>query len=163
LVVTGIHGIALGVAAWDGQDLPDLLVVAGGNVDPGTGIVKQGGNGAFTTPIRRQFDRGARIASVCTGAFGLVGAGIARGRRMTTHPGMVNQLAADGALVVNPDWGARIVDQDGIVSCGGVTSGIDEALYFVETCWPNDPQLVSDVRAFVDFPYRATLRCSRAD
>ncbi len=157
LVVTGIHGMTLGVEAWDGRQLPDILVVAGGNVEPGTGIMKQSENRAFTTPIREQFERRGRVVSVCTGAFGVVGAGIARGRRMTTHPGLVNQLAAAGVEVVNPDWTARVVDWDGIVSCGGVTAGIDEALYLVETCWPHDPQLIADVRAFVDYPYRAQV------
>jgi transcriptional regulator GlxA family with amidase domain len=160
-VVTGIHGITIGVEAWSGDPLPDLLIVAGGNIEPGTGIMRQADNPAFTGPIRRQFERGARIASVCTGAFGLVGAKIAQGRRMTTHPGLVNQLAAAGVHVVNPDWTARVVDEDGIVSCGGVTSGIDEALYFVETCWPDDPQLIADVRGFVDYPYRAVVRSAR--
>lgn len=158
LVVTGVHGITLGVEAWSGDELPDILIVAGGNVEPGTGIIKQMDNAAFTAPIRSQFERGARVVSVCTGAFGLVGAGIAQGHRMTTHPGLVNRLAAAGVDVLNPDWTARVVDEDGIVSCGGVTSGIDEALYLVETCWPNDPQLIADVRAFVDYPYRATVR-----
>lgn len=157
-VVTGIHGITLGVQAWDCEELPDILIVAGGNVEPGTGIMKQMGNAAFTTPIRRQFERGAGVVSVCTGAFGLVGAGIAAGRRMTTHPDLVNQLAAEGVEALSPDWVARVVDLDGIVSCGGVTSGIDEALYLVETCWPNDPQLIADVRGFVDYPYRAVVR-----
>jgi transcriptional regulator GlxA family with amidase domain len=156
-IVRGIHGITLGVHAWDGVDLPDLLIVAGGNVDDNTGITKQAANAAFTAPIRRQFERGARLGSVCTAAYGLVSAGVARGRRITTHPESVNPIAAAGALVVNPDWGARVVDADGIVSCGGVTAGIDEALYFVETLWPEDPQLISDVRGFVDYPYRATV------
>jgi transcriptional regulator GlxA family with amidase domain len=158
LFVTGIHGITLGVEAWDGDDLPDILIVAGGNIEPGTGILKQMANPAFTSPIRRQFERGAGVVSVCTGAFGLVGAGIAAGRRMTTHPDLVNQLAAEGVEVLNADWTARVVDEDGIVSCGGVTSGIDEALYLVETCWPGDPQLIADVRGFVDYPYRAVVR-----
>jgi transcriptional regulator GlxA family with amidase domain len=77
---------------------------------------------------------------------------------MTTHPGLVNQLAAAGVDVLSPDWTARVVDEDGIVSCGGVTSGIDEALYLVETRWPNDPQLIGDVLGFVDYPYRAVIR-----
>ncbi|HEY4441291.1 MAG TPA: DJ-1/PfpI family protein [Candidatus Elarobacter sp.] len=162
LVVTGIHGMTIAVEPWDGDVLPDLLIVAGGNVENGTGIMRQAANPAFTTPIQRQFARGARIASVCTGAFGLVGAGIAQGRRMTTHPGLMNDLAAAGVTVLNPDWTARVVDLDGIVSCGGVTSGIDEALYFLETCWPQDPQLVSDVRGFVDYPYRAIVRAERS-
>ena len=95
-------------------------------------------------------------------AFGLAGAKVVAGRRMTTHPAFVNQLAAMGADVINPDWGARVVDEDGIVSCGGVTSGIDEALYLIETLWPQDPQLVADVRSYIDYPYRAATMSALA-
>ncbi|HTW85847.1 MAG TPA: DJ-1/PfpI family protein [Candidatus Sulfotelmatobacter sp.] len=103
-VVTGIHGMTLGVQPWDGTTLPDVLIVAGGNTEPGTGVMQQKDNTAFTTPIGRQFERGALVVSVCTGAFALVGAGVAQGRLMTTHPGLVNDLAACGVEVVNPDW-----------------------------------------------------------
>ena len=110
--------------------------------------------------IQRQFDRQQTVVSVCTGAFGLVGAGIVSGRHMTTHPGVLDMLvaAAPGLHVLNPDWDARVVDDGRIISCGGVTSGINEALYLVQKLWPDDPQLVSDVRGFVDFQYQTTLK-----
>ena len=76
---------------------------------------------------------------------------------MTTHPGLINELVAAGARVLNPDWDARVVDDGDIISCGGVTSGIDEALYLVQAFWPGDPQLESDVRSFVDFYYRSPV------
>src|ERR1700736_4054236 len=101
--VTGIHGITLGTESWDGAELPDILIVAGGNVEPGTGIMRQMKNPAFVDVIARQHARGMPVVSVCTGAFGLVGAGIAQGRRMTTHPGLLNRLAGEGVHVVNPD------------------------------------------------------------
>ncbi len=156
--VTGIHGVTLEVKPWDGCDLPDILIVAGGNVAPGTGIMRQMQNPAFVEPLRRQHARGAQLVSVCTGAFGIVGAGLATGRTMTTHPGLVNELAAAGARVLHPDWEARVVDDGDLISCGGVTSGIDEALYLVQSFWPGDPQLIADVRGFVDFLYRAQVR-----
>jgi transcriptional regulator GlxA family with amidase domain len=155
--VTGIHGITLGTESWDGAELPDILIVAGGNIEPDTGIMRQMKNPAFVDVIARQHARGMPVVSVCTGAFGLVGAGIAQGRRMTTHPGLLNRLAGEGVHVVNPDWEARVVDDGDIISCGGVTSGLDEALYLVQTFWPGDPQLESDVRGFVDFPYRSPI------
>ena len=155
--VTGIHGMTLGTESWDGAELPDILIVAGGNVEPGTGIMRQMKNRAFVDVIARQHARGMPVVSVCTGAFGVVGAGIARGRRMTTHPALLNQLAGEGVRVVNSDWEARVVDDGDIISCGGVTSGLDETLYLVQRFWPADPQLESDVRGFVDFPYRGRI------
>jgi transcriptional regulator GlxA family with amidase domain len=159
-VVTGIHGITIATTPWDGKDLPDILVVAGGNTEPGTGIMRQKDNAAFTDVIRRQFMRHKTVASVCTGAFGLAGAGIARGRHLTTHPECLDLLlAVDSQIhVLNPDWDARVVEDGAIISCGGVTSGINEALYLVQKFWPNDPQLISDVRGFVDFQYQTTLK-----
>ena len=155
--VTGIHGLMLGTEPWDGGELPDIVIVAGGDVEDGTGIMRQKDNPAFAGVIARQHARGGQVVSVCTGAFGLVGAGIAQGRRMTTHPGLINQLVASDVRVLNPDWDARVVDDGDIISCGGVTSGIDEALYLVQTFWPGDPQLQSDVRDFVDFHYRSPV------
>jgi transcriptional regulator GlxA family with amidase domain len=155
--VTGIHGLTLGAEPWDGSELPDILIVAGGDVADDAGIMRQKDNPAFTGVIARQHARGMPVVSVCTGAFGLVGAGIAQGRRMTTHPGLINDLVASGVHVLNPDWDARVVDDGDIISCGGVTSGIDEALYLVQTFWPGDPQLQSDVRDFVDFHYRSPV------
>ncbi len=155
--VTGIHGLTLGTEPWDGVDLPDILIVAGGDVADDAGITRQKNNPAFTGVIARQNARGGQVVSVCTGAFGLVGAGIAQGRRMTTHPGLINQLVASDVRVLNPDWDARVVDDGDIISCGGVTSGIDEALYLVQAFWPGDPQLQNDVRDFVDFHYRSLI------
>lgn len=159
-VVTGIHGITLETTPWDGKNLPDILIVAGGNIQPGTGIMRQKDNPAFTGVIQRQFHRPKTIVSVCTGAFGLAGAGIISGRHVTTHPGCLDLLVtADAkAHVLNPDWDARVVEDGPIISCGGVTSGINEALYLVQKFWPNDPELVSDVRGFVDFQYQTTLK-----
>ena len=66
-------------------------------------------------------------------------------------------LVVDLVRVLNPDWDARVVDDGDIISCGGVTSGIDEAPYLVQAFWPGDPQLESDVRDFVDFHYRSPV------
>ena len=155
--VTGIHGLTLGTELWDGNELPDIVIVAGGDVADNAGIMRQKNNPAFTGVIARQHARGMQVTSICTGAFGLVGAGIAQGRRMTTHPGLINQLVDAGVRVLNPDWDARVVDDGDIISCGGVTSGIDAALYLVQAFWPDDPQLQSDVRDFVDFHYRSPV------
>ena len=155
--VKGIQGLTLGVEPWDGSELPDLLFVAGGNTVPGAGIRRQAQNPAFTGAIARQHAAGKQVVSLCTGVLGLAAAGILGGRRITGHPGVLNELVKSGAHVFNPDWEARVVDDGDIITAGGVTSGIDEALHIVRAFWPDDPQLESDVRGFVDFRYRSPI------
>jgi transcriptional regulator GlxA family with amidase domain len=162
-VVRGYHGLTFGTRPWNADERPDLLIVAGGGYKqnpPGTppiGISKQMNNPDFTAVIRSQHEAGRALASVCTGAFGLVGAGIVRGRRMTTHPVALDDLAQAGAHVLNPDWEARVVDDGDIISCGGVTSGTDEALYLIDAFWPDKPTLVGSVRSYVDYYFRAAV------
>jgi len=156
--VTGVQGLTLGVKMWDGSDLPDILFVAGGDTDHhDTGIVLQKTNPAFTGAIKRQHAAGKQVVSLCTGVLGLAAAGILAGRRVTGHPDVLNELVKSGAHVFNPDWEARVVDDGDIITAGGVTSGIDEALHIVRAFWPADPQLESDVRDFIDFRYRSPI------
>jgi putative intracellular protease/amidase/YHS domain-containing protein len=69
--------------------------------------------------------------AICTGAFLLAETRLLAGRRVTTHHGALNLLAAD-----HPEFevirGARFVDDGNISSAGGLTSGIDLALHIVE-------------------------------
>jgi transcriptional regulator GlxA family with amidase domain len=78
--------------------------------------------------IAAAHERGARIASVCTGAMLLAAAGITDGRPATTHHSAIEDLRASGARVVD----ARVVDDGDVMTAGGVTSGIDLALWIVE-------------------------------
>jgi transcriptional regulator GlxA family with amidase domain len=162
-VVHGIHGLTFGTRPLEAGEKPDLLIVAGGGygipppIGP-IGIMKQMHNKDFTAVICRQLEEGRQLASVCTGAFGLAGAGVARGRTMTTHPDAVDDFAqCSGAHVLNPDTEARVVDDGNIISCGGVTSGTDEALYIVATFWPETPSLSKDVRDWIDYHFYAQV------
>jgi transcriptional regulator GlxA family with amidase domain len=74
---------------------------------------------------------GARIASVCSGAFALARAGLLDGRRCTTHWKVIDRLRAEHpeAHVLDD----RLFVEDGsIVTSAGVASGIDMALALVE-------------------------------
>ena len=64
----------------------------------------------------------------------LSAAGILRGRRVTTHQISKQALAEEGAIVID----ARVVDDGDIVTAGGVTSGIDLALYLLVRWFGND-------------------------
>ena len=151
---------------WDAAELPDVLVVAGGIfVKPGTnepaGIGLQSTNPAFTGTIAKQYAAKRLVTSVCTGAFGVVGARIARGHTITTHPGVLQKLAdfaiglGEDLTIVNPDTDARVIDNGDLITCGGVTSGIDEALYLVQKFWPDQLEAVRD---WVDYHYQFTSK-----
>lgn len=72
-----------------------------------------------------------RIASVCTGAFLLAGAGLLDGRRAVTHWRHAAMLARRHPSVsVEPD--AIFVRDDTVYTSAGVTAGIDLALALVE-------------------------------
>jgi transcriptional regulator GlxA family with amidase domain len=58
----------------------------------------------------------------------LAEAGVTDGRRAVTHASALDELRASGAEVVD----ARVVDDGDLLTAGGVTSGLDLALYVVE-------------------------------
>lgn len=81
--------------------------------------------------LRHARDCGARISSVCSGAFALARAGLLEGRRCTTHWKLIEMLRS---------WcpTADVVDQclyvrDGnVISSAGLASGIDMTLSLIE-------------------------------
>ncbi len=74
--------------------------------------------------------RGARIASLCTGAFVLAAAGLLDGLRATTHWMYAGALAKRfPAIEVDP--GVLYVDEGQICTSAGVAAGIDLCLHLV--------------------------------
>ncbi|MEV0222834.1 helix-turn-helix domain-containing protein [Streptomyces sp. NPDC050704] len=73
---------------------------------------------------------GARIVSICTGAFVLAAAGLLDGRRATTHwelAGLFRKLFPDVDL--DPD--VLFVDEDSMLTSAGAASGVDVCLHLV--------------------------------
>jgi transcriptional regulator GlxA family with amidase domain len=80
--------------------------------------------------LRRAVGRGARVLSVCTGAFVLGAAGLLDGRRCTTHWNQADKLARlFPAAKVDPD--VLYVDDDPVFTSAGTAAGIDACLYLV--------------------------------
>lgn len=78
--------------------------------------------------LRAAVDRGARVFSVCSGAFALGAAGLLDGRRCTTHWRYADELAARyPEAKVDPT--VLYVDDHPIISSAGTAAGIDAALY----------------------------------
>ena len=80
--------------------------------------------------LRAAAARGARVASICTGAFVLAAAGLLDGRRATTHWRYADVLAREfPAVAVDPD--VLYVDDGAVLTSAGVAAGIDLCLHIV--------------------------------
>ena len=128
--VRGAHGTTV-VAEHRLSSLPELMVVPGGgwNNRAARGAWREAGRGALPAAIRQRHAAGARVAGVCTGVMLISAAGLLAGRRAVTHHLALDDLAAAGAEVLGH---ARVVDDDDIITAGGVTAGIDLALWLIE-------------------------------
>jgi len=78
--------------------------------------------------LRRAAARGARLASVCIGAFALAATGLLDGRSATTHWQHADELRTRfPAVRVRPD--VLYVDEGQLLTSAGVAAGIDLCLY----------------------------------
>lgn len=85
---------------------------------------------AVLAALRRAHRRGARMVSICTGAFALAQAGILDGRRAATHWRHASELAVSfPAVSVDPD--VLYVDQGDVLTSAGVAAGIDLCLHLI--------------------------------
>lgn len=85
---------------------------------------------AVLTALRAAADRGARIMSVCSGAFVLAHAGLLDGRRATTHWHEAPLLAAAFPRVT-VDPAVLYVDEGQILTSAGVAAGLDLCLHVI--------------------------------
>lgn len=75
--------------------------------------------------IHRVGSQARFVTSVCSGALLLGAAGLLQGRRATTHWASLDMLADFGAIPIDE----RVVHDGKVITGGGVTAGIDFALY----------------------------------
>jgi transcriptional regulator GlxA family with amidase domain len=133
--VGGESGLVGGYGLRYGTDgplgaMPDLLIVPGGgwvSHEP-RGVRAEIARGELPRLIAAAHAAGAKVASVCTGAMAVAAAGILGSRPATTHRAAMGDLRATGATIVD----AHVVDDGDVISSGGVTHGIDLALWLVE-------------------------------
>lgn len=131
--VSGSHGLTIEPQGTLRDGSFDVVIVPGGgwNDRAAAGAYAEVKRGELPAALRRLHADGAAFASVCTGGMLIAAAGLSRGRPATTHHRALEELGAQGAEVVD----ARVVDDGDLLSCGGVTAGVDLALWLVEREW----------------------------
>ncbi|MBB4934270.1 AraC family transcriptional activator FtrA [Lipingzhangella halophila] len=80
--------------------------------------------------LRRAHQRGARIVSICSGAFALAGAGLLDGRRATTHwhyAELLRRRYPRVAVDPNPLY----IDEHDVLTSAGCAAGLDLCLHLV--------------------------------
>ncbi|QTR05051.1 DJ-1/PfpI family protein [Saccharothrix algeriensis] len=120
--VTPDHGLELVAEA-------DTVVVAG--VHYGAQVLADGAiDDDVRDALRGAAARGARVMSICTGAFVLAAAGLLEGRKATTH-----WMHADNFRRLFPrvdlDPDVLFVDDGDVLTSAGVGAGIDLCLHLV--------------------------------
>jgi len=122
----------------------DVVPVPGGR-----GARREISNPATMNWLRSSAARCSWVTSVCTGAFLIVGAGLARGRRVTTHHQFLDRLRAiAGTEVVE---GVRFVRDRNLVTAGGVMSGIEMSLWLVGQLYGADA--VQRTKSYIAYEY----------
>ncbi|MET0704244.1 MAG: helix-turn-helix domain-containing protein [Mycobacterium sp.] len=80
--------------------------------------------------LRAALNRGARIASICAGAFTLAAAGLLDGKRATTH-WLAAELFRASFPAVHLDADVLYIDEGQVLTSAGASAGIDLCLHMV--------------------------------
>jgi len=108
----------------------EMLARAGTIVVPGWRSDGVSPSPAVKAALLAAYDRGARLVSICSGAFLLAACGLLAGRRATTHWLYAHQLQAlHPDVKVDPD--VLYVDEDPILTSAGSAAGVDLLLHIV--------------------------------
>jgi transcriptional regulator GlxA family with amidase domain len=108
----------------------DAVETAGTVIVPGYEDLDAEVPGTVLTALRTAHGRGARIVSVCSGAFALAAAGLLDGRPATTHWQVSDRLRRQyPSIDVQPN--RLFIDDGDILTSAGVTAGIDLCLHLI--------------------------------
>jgi len=126
----------------------DLIVVPASGLDLDAQIEK---HRALPAWLRRRYERGAYIASICTGAAYLAEAGLLDGREATTHWSTAEDYRERyPGIKWRPDV---FVTEDRRVLCsGGVYAAIDLSLYLVDKFCGHEVAVQTAKALLVDMP-----------
>ncbi|MFI1394151.1 DJ-1/PfpI family protein [Streptomyces sp. NPDC020681] len=155
--VTGRFGTEVVVGGdWDPSGA-DVIVVPGGGFGrrDGAGIWAEIKKGVLTRELRRAVRPSLTLLGVCTGVVVLQAAGVIGDRPCTTHHGAKQYLKDQGADVRD----ARVVDDGNLVCAGGVSSGIDGALWLLER--EIGSRAATQVESLMEFERRGSVLRTR--
>ncbi|MFD5098599.1 GlxA family transcriptional regulator [Streptomyces albidochromogenes] len=108
----------------------DHLARADTVIVPGWADTDQDPPAELVAAVRAAHDAGARVASLCTGAFILAAAGLLDGKRATTHWAHTRQLALrHPKITVDPD--VLYVDNGSVLTSAGKAAAMDLCLHLV--------------------------------
>lgn len=107
--------------SFDETPSPDVILVPGGFT-----TMEHARDEKVLEWVRRAHRTATWTASVCSGSVILAAAGLLAGKRATSHWAAVPMLKAFG---VEPVGDERIVHQGDLVTCAGVSAGIDLGLW----------------------------------
>lgn len=108
----------------------DVLAAADTVIVPGVADVRGPVSPALVEALRAARARGARIVSICSGAFALAAAGLLDGRTATTHWKYAD-LLAERYPEVRVDADVLYVDGDDVLTSAGSAAGLDLCLHLV--------------------------------
>ncbi|MET9778745.1 DJ-1/PfpI family protein [Streptomyces sp. NPDC006367] len=125
--------------AWSPRSA-DVIIVPGAGYGDGSGLRREIRRGVLPRALAAAPRKGLVLGAVCTGTMLLSAAGLTAGRRCTTHHIARDALRREGGNVV----GGRVVDDGDLVTCGGVTSGIDLGIRLLERFFGPDTALSAE-------------------
>ena len=147
-VVRANHGMAFQV-----EHGLEALADADTVIVPGYGDPARPLDPAVLDALRAASARGARMVSICVGAFALAQAGLLAGRRAPPHWMNTDELAALHPSV-RVDRDVLFVDEGRVLTSAGVAAGIDLCLHVIRS--DHGVRAANEVaRAIVAAPHRS--------
>jgi AraC family transcriptional activator FtrA len=108
----------------------DVFAAGATVIVPGVSDVHADPSPALVAALRAAHARGARLMSICSGAFALAGAGLLDGRRATTHWRYAEILRARHPAV-QVDADVLYLDDGDVLTSAGSAAGLDLCLHVI--------------------------------
>jgi transcriptional regulator GlxA family with amidase domain len=131
----------------------DDLAAADTVIIPSVRDVTAPTSAALVEAVTAAHERGARLVSICSGAFALAAAGVLDGRSATTH-WLYADLLRERHPAVHVDPNPLYVDEGDVLTSAGCAAGLDLCLHIVRR--DHGSRVANDVaRRLVVSPHRA--------